>query len=234
MMNVTIPASGIIGVLMKALLFDFDGLLMDTESTEVQIWREIYAEHGAEFPLDIWLQKVVGSTDENFDPVAHLSSLTGKDLDSPSIRQEARRIRLERQSVLTAQPGVNAMLAAAQRAGLRQVIVSSSPHWWVDGYLEQLGITPFFEHVVCREDVARVKPAPDLYLEAVRRLELPADECLAFEDSPNGVRSARSARLKVVGVPNPITAQAGPLPADLLLSSLAELPLEELLENFSH
>jgi HAD superfamily hydrolase (TIGR01509 family) len=217
---------------MKALLFDFDGLLMDTESPEVEIWREIYTGHGVEFPLDIWLTRVVGSTDDNFDAVAHLAVLTGRDLDVLAIRQQARRMRLERQSVLPALPGVEALLAAARRLGLRQVIVSSSPHWWVDGYLEQLHITHFFEHVICREDAPRPKPAPDLYLEALRRLDLPAGECLVFEDSPNGVIAARAAGLQVVGVPNPVTAQAGPLPADLVLTSLADLPLEVLLGRF--
>jgi beta-phosphoglucomutase-like phosphatase (HAD superfamily) len=126
------------------------------------------------------------------------------------------------------------MLADASRLGLRLAIVSSSPHWWVDGYLVQLALTGSFERVICREDAAQVKPAPDLYLKALESLGLPAAECLAFEDSPNGVLAARRAGLKVVGVPNPVTAQAGPLPADLILSSLAEHPLEVILEHFDH
>jgi HAD superfamily hydrolase (TIGR01509 family) len=218
----------------QALLFDFDGLIMDTESTEVQIWREIYADYAAEFPLDVWIREVVGSTDDNFDPAAHLAAITGRTLDLTAIHERARRLRLDRQSRLTALPGVDGMLADASRLGLRLAIVSSSPHWWVDGYLVQLALTDAFERVICREDAAQVKPAPDLYLMALESLGLPAAECLAFEDSPNGMLAARRAGLKVVGVPNPVTAQAGPLPADMVVSSLTELPLEVILEHFDH
>jgi HAD superfamily hydrolase (TIGR01509 family) len=220
--------------MIQALLFDFDGLLMDTESPEVEIWRQIYAGHGVDFPLATWIERVVGSTDDNFDPARHLADLTGKPLDPPAIRQEARRLRLEVQARLPALPGVHAMIAAAARRHLRQAIVSSSPHWWVDGYLKQLEITSFFEHVICREDAARVKPAPDLYLKAIERLRLLPEACLAFEDSPNGVRAAQAAGLRVVGVPNPITAHAGALPADLRLGSLNEMSLEEILDHFDH
>ncbi len=220
--------------MIKALLFDFDGLLMDTESPEVQIWQEIFAEHGAQFPMDIWLRDVVGATLANFDVAAHLAAVTGQTLDLPAIHERVRTSRLERQSRLPAMPGVTQTLASAHALGLRMVVVSSSPHWWVDGYLRQLQITGFFEFAICREDAPRLKPSPDLYLEAMRRLQLPAAECLAFEDSPNGVLAARRAGLRVVGVPNPVTTHAGRLDADLILSSLEELPLEEILGHLTH
>jgi HAD superfamily hydrolase (TIGR01509 family) len=220
--------------MIKALLFDFDGLLMDTESTEVHIWQEIYAEHGADFPIDIWIRDVVGSTMANFDVAAHLAAVTGRTLDLPALHERVRTSRLARQSRLSAMPGVTRMLASARVLGLRMAIVSSSPHWWVDGYLRQLKITDFFEFVICREDAPRLKPAPDLYLKAMHSLQLAAAECLAFEDSPNGVLAAKRAGLRVVGVPNPVTVQAGPLKADLVLSSLEELPLGAILERFEH
>lgn len=220
--------------MIKALLFDFDGLLMDTESPEVQIWQEIYAEQGAQFPMDIWLRDVVGATLSNFDVAAHLAAVTGRTLDLPAIHERVQTSRLERQSRLSALPGVTRVLTLARTLGLRMAIVSSSPHSWVDGYLRQLQITGFFEFVICREDAPRLKPAPDLYLEAMHRLQLPAVECLAFEDSPNGVLAAKRAGLRVVGVPNPVTAHAGRLDADLVLSSLEEIPLEEILECVEH
>jgi putative hydrolase of the HAD superfamily len=218
--------------MLTALLFDFDGLIMDTESVEVAIWQEIYAGYGVEFPLGTWIQKVVGSSDAAFDPAAHLASLTGADFDPPTLRQSARDLRLERQALLPALPGVSELLSAARTRGMQLAIVSSSPHWWVDGYLRQLDLTAFFSPVICREDAERVKPAPDLYLKALESLHLPAQACLAFEDSPNGVLAAQRAGLKVVGVPNPITSHAGRLPADLVLAALSSVSLEELLEHF--
>jgi len=217
--------------MIQALLFDFDGLLMDTETPEVEIWQEIYAEHGAQFPLNIWLRDVVGSTISNFDVAAHLANITGKALDLTAIYERAHTLRLERQARLPAMPGVYAILASAQARGMRMAVVSSSSHAWVDGYLRQLQIASYFQFVICREDAPRLKPAPDLYLRALRDLQLPPSECLAFEDSPNGVLAARRAGLRVVGVPNPVTAHAGPLQADLVLSSLAEMPLEEILRR---
>lgn len=220
--------------MIKALLFDFDGLLMDTETPEVRIWEEIYARHGVDFPLDLWIHSVVGASAANFDAAAHLASVTGQDLDLPALRQYARTTRLEIQSQLPALPGADAILAAARSLNLRLAIASSSPHWWVDGYLRQLKIASFFEFVICREDVVNVKPAPDLYLKAIESVQFPAEECLAFEDSPNGVLAAQRAGLRVVGVPNAITSQAGRLPADLVLSSLDEIPLEKILERIDH
>lgn len=213
----------------KALLFDFDGLLMDTESPEVEIWREIYAGYGVEFPMDIWIREVVGSTIANFDVAAHLATVTGQTLDLKAMYQKAYALRLERLSRLPAMPGVLEMLSSARALGLRMAVVSSSPHPWVDGYLAQLEIADFFEIVICQEDAPRIKPAPDLYLKALAGLKLPADECLAFEDSLNGVTATRRAGLRVVGVPNAVTVHAGCLPADLVLSSLQELPLVEIL-----
>ncbi len=219
--------------MIQALLFDFDGLLMDTETPEVEIWQEIYAEHGAEFPMDIWLRDVVGSTMANFDVAAHLAAVTGRTLDLHAIHERARASRLARQARLSAMPGVAQILTSARRLALRLAVVSSSPHTWVDGYLHQLNLASFFETVVCREDAPRLKPAPDLYLEAMRRLNLPPAACLAFEDSPNGVLAAKRAGLRVVGVPNPVTAHAAHLEADLLLASLAAIPLEHLLERLA-
>lgn len=219
---------------MKAFLFDFDGLLMDTETPEVEMWQTIYHQHGAEFPLQTWIQQVVGSTDDNFNPAENLVKITALPLDPQAIQEEARRKRLDIQSRLDALPGAREILAGAKCLGLRQVIVSSSPHWWVDGYLEQLKITSYFEHIICREDAERTKPAPDLYLEALKRLGLPGRDCLVFEDSPNGIRAAQEAGIRVVGVPNQITRQAGQLKAEVVLSSLAELPLEVLLAKFDH
>jgi putative acetyltransferase len=102
----------------------------------------------------------------------------------------------------------------------------------VDGYLRRLGFLDLFDAILCREDAPRLKPAPDLFLAAQSALHVRADQALAFEDSPNGVRAAQASGLRVVGVPNPVTARLGPLPAELTLASLADLPLPGLLARF--
>lgn len=220
--------------MIRALIFDFDGLIMDTESAEVEAWRAVYAEYGQEFPLDVWVRDVVGSTTAHFDPAWHLSTLTGLSLDRKALHERTRAERLARQAVLSARPGVVSLLQEARRLGLRLAIASSSSHAWVEGYLHQLGLKEVFEAILCREDVESVKPYPDLFLAALRRLALRPDQALVLEDSPNGVLAARRAGLRVVAVPNPVTERGDFTGADLILRSLTELPLTEILQRLGY
>jgi HAD superfamily hydrolase (TIGR01509 family) len=217
----------------KALIFDFDGLIMDTESPEVEAWQAMYAEYGQEFPLQTWIRDVVGSSAANFDPAAHLAKLTGRTFDLSALYDRARTYRLEEQAKLSALPGVNDYIRDAKRLGLRLAVASSSKRDWVDGYLRQLGLVDDFDAILCRENVQRIKPEPDLFLAALEALKVRADETLVFEDSPNGVLAARRAGMRVVAVPNPITKHGTIGEADLLLSSLADMPLENLLKRFN-
>ncbi|MDP2994948.1 MAG: HAD-IA family hydrolase [Anaerolineales bacterium] len=218
--------------MIQALIFDFDGLILDTETPEAQIWQELYARYGQEFPLDEWVRTVVGTTVANLDPLAQLERLTGLPLDHQALHEQAHRTRLDWQAVLPPLPGVADYLDSARRLGLSLAIASSSPHGRVDGYLRRLEFWNLFDAVICREDAPRIKPDPDLFLAALSALHVRADQALAFEDSPNGVKAAKAAGLRVVSVPNSITARLGPLPADLTLASLSDLALPGLLSRF--
>ena len=220
--------------MIKALIFDFDGLIMDTESPEVEAWESIYAEYGQTFPMEVWVRDVVGSAASNFDPAAHLAGLTGQVLDGPALHTRARTERLEKQGQLSALPGVLDYLRSARRLGLRLAIASSSSHEWVEKYLRQLSLLDAFEVIICRGDAPRIKPEPDLFLAALNALHLPASDVLVFEDSPNGILAARRAGLRVVAVPNPITARGSIGEADLRLASLTAMPLKHLLEYFNN
>jgi HAD superfamily hydrolase (TIGR01509 family) len=215
----------------KALIFDFDGLIMDTESPVVDGWKAVYSEYGQEFPLHTWLHMVVGATAANFDPAAHLAALTGLMLDQPALQERVRLYRQQKLAAVTALPGVNDCVEAAGRLGLRLAVASSSPRAWVEGYLHQLNMFDDFEVLICREDVRQVKPDPQLFLRAREALGLEVDETLVFEDSPSGVLAARRAGMRVVAIPNAITAHATIQGASLMLSSLADLPLEVLLKQ---
>jgi HAD superfamily hydrolase (TIGR01509 family) len=215
--------------MIKALIFDFDGLIMDTETPEVEAWQEVYAAYGQEFPLDIWVRAVVGATTAHFDPALHLARLTGQRLDAQALHERTRAVRLARQALLPPRPGVTALIQQAKALGLRRAIASSSPHAWVEGYLRQSGLLSEFEAVLCREDVPRVKPYPDLFLAALQALALKPEEALALEDSPNGVLAAKRAGLRVVAVPNPVTERGDFTAADLKLRSLADMSLVDLL-----
>jgi HAD superfamily hydrolase (TIGR01509 family) len=134
------------------------------------------------------------------------------------------------QSVL---PGVMEYLHEAKRLHLKLAIASSSPHSWVDTHAKRLGVFEYFDHVICADDVrvGRTKPNPDLFLTALDRLKVRPSEAIVFEDSPNGVRAARSAGIFTVAVPNSVTSQLSIENANLVLTSLADLPLHQLLDK---
>jgi HAD superfamily hydrolase (TIGR01509 family) len=214
-------------VAVRALLFDFDGLIVDTESPSLASWRWVYQQHGQELTLDRW-SAAVGTID-GFDPVAHLTELTG---DSP--RADVLRRRPEHELLLTEaellRPGIAEYLADAERLGLLKAIVSSASRAWIDLHLGRLERLPGWDAIVTADhDAERAKPRPTLYLEALEALGVAAADALALEDSPNGIQAARAAGIRVVGVPNPVTAGLGLDAADLVVGSLADLPLAALL-----
>jgi len=217
--------------MIKALIFDFDGLILDTETPDYIVWQEIYAEHGASLPIELWGQLIGGAGATDFDAAIHLEKLLGHPVDRPALNAlwRARSDELiDRQPIL---PGVKDCLDDARRLGLRLAIASSSPHLWVDRYLTRLGLLDYFEAILCADDVRRVKPDPGLFLAALSALQLRAEEVIAFEDSPNGVRAAKSVGIFTVAVPIPLTRQLGVDGADIVLPSLASLRLEELLSH---
>ena len=189
----------------SAILFDFDGVILDTEWPIYESLREVFLDEGHDLPLQEYVQ-CIGSDFNIWSPEARLEELTGKTFDWETI-SVTRNIWIREQiAQYDALPGVRDTLAFGHQNGIKAAVVSSSNHRWVDGWLDKLGLLSFFDHIVAREDAPRIKPAPDLYLEAVRRLDLPAPECLVIEDSLNGLKSAHEAGCPVAAIPNRITS----------------------------
>ena len=216
----------------RALIFDFDGTILDTEITLYRAWCELYQERSCRFPIDRWALSLGRGKDwqRHFDPVAHLAELSGAPCDE-EVHERANRRNRELLAAEAPRPGVLAYLDAARELDLRLAVASSSPRRWIVGHLERLGLLDRFEVIRCEEDAARHKPDPDLYLAALAALGVSAQDAVAIEDSPNGVRAARAAGIFCVAVPNPVTAQLDLAHADLRLDSLAELPLGALLSR---
>ncbi len=217
--------------MIKALIFDFDGLILDTETPEFEAWQVIYREFGAELDPQIWGQFVGGAGATDFTPLTHLEALLGAPVNGETLQARARAEALARIHQQQALPGVAGTLSAAKRLGLRLAIASSSTHAWVEAHLLRLGLFPQFDAFLCREDVSagRTKPHPDLFLAALKALGVAPDEAIIFEDSPNGVLAARRAKVRVVAVPNPLTARLAMSGETLRLESLAGLDLPALL-----
>lgn len=214
--------------MIKALVFDFDGLILETETPIFQSWQEIYRDFGCELSLDEWLANV-GTAEEQFDPVASLEQRSGQVVDRQQtlLRRQRRELELIQHQPVMA--GVRQYLESARQMGLRVGLASSSTCDWVTGHLERLGLIGYFEAIAASDDVALTKPDPALYRTAVEWLGVAPHEAVAFEDSHNGLLAAKRAGLYCVVVPNALTHQLDLGLADWRLSSLDEMPLERLL-----
>ena len=216
----------------RALIFDFDGLILDTESSEFQCWSELYAAHGCELSPDLYVD-CIGRPNGHFDFYSHLEQLSGTPIDRDAVRAR-RHARLgELNLLLPVLSGVLAYLEDARRLGLKVGLASSSSRAWVHGHLERLGLSEFFQVTKCVEDTGTHKPDPGPYLAVLDALNISAREAVAFEDAPHGIASAKAAGITCVAVPNPTTRGLPLGQADLQLSSLADIPLEDLLFQLS-
>jgi HAD superfamily hydrolase (TIGR01509 family) len=212
----------------SAVLFDFDGVLVDTEWAIYQAWRRTFEAHDHDLPLEVYT-RCIGSDFQSWSPKTHLEDLTGLAFDWHHLdarRQEEIMAELDGARPM---PGVCEVLAKLPAAGLATAVVSSSSHHWVDGWLDKLGLQDHFATTVCRGDAPRIKPAPDLFLEAARRLDVLPRNCLVIEDSVNGLNAAKEAGMRVWAVPNRLTECLDFSQADRVFRSLAECT-----EEFHH
>jgi HAD superfamily hydrolase (TIGR01509 family) len=213
----------------RALLFDFDGLILDTETPEFDAWTTIYRENGVELPLAYWSNAVGRGADQVTEgPVQLLERLTGKSFDHEATRKAYNDLRMKRIFAEKPLPGVLELLSEARENQVSCAVVSSSKHPWVDNHLERLGMGHWFQQVVCAGDAPRAKPFPDLYLEALRRFKIEAKDAIALEDSSNGARAALDAGLFVVAVPNSVTKHLDLSHASVVLPSLCGVTLTDL------
>jgi len=217
----------------RAFLFDFDGLILDTETASRAGWEWLYERHGFELPAEKWAT-VVGTIGAPWDPMRHLEELVGEPLDDAALNERRYAHELSLIEAEELRPGIAEYLSEARRRGLKRAIVSSSTRRWIDMHLRRLEQTVGWDAIVAADhDVARAKPRPDLYVEALALLGVSADEAVAFEDSSNGVRAAKAAGIFCVAIPNDVTRDMELEDADLVVDSLADLPPADLLARLA-
>jgi HAD superfamily hydrolase (TIGR01509 family) len=214
----------------RAFLFDFDGLILDTETASRAGWRWLYEQHGQTLPDDLWIT-VVG-THSSWDIMGHLEELVGAPLERELWNERRYAHELSLLEAETLRPGLLEYFAYAQEQGLKRAIVSSASRRWIDMHLLRLEQTVGWDAILTADrDSTRAKPNPTMYLEALGLLGVTADEAIVFEDSPNGITAARAAGIFVVAIPNDVTRDAALHDADLVVDSLADLPPAELLQR---
>ncbi len=209
----------------RALILDFDGLIVDTEMSEYVAWKEIYEGEGEHLRVNDWLS-AVGYVN-GFDPRAHLARLTGREFDWQAVDVRRHRRVQELNAHLETLPGVRELIEQGQQLGYRLGVASNSTADWVRPGLERLDLAKFFRVVRTVDMVPRPKPAPDVYQEVLRDLGVDAGHGYAFEDSEPGVRAAKAAGLYVVAVPNALTRNQDLSMADEVRESLVGYRLPE-------
>jgi HAD superfamily hydrolase (TIGR01509 family) len=216
---------------LSALIFDFDGLVLDTETPDYTVLAEQYRAHGGELLTERWVAGL--GTHGGYDAYAELEELIGRALDRAELTKAHRARYLEICEGQDLRPGVLALIEAAKEAGLPLAVASSSTRDWVEGWLARHCLREHFACVRTRTDVPRVKPAPDLFLSAAECLGVAAAECVVFEDSPNGMRAAAAAGMRCVAVTIDLLAAIELPPHTLRLRSLAEVDPRELLARLA-
>ncbi len=213
--------------MLRAFVFDFDGLIIDTETPLIDAYAEVHAAHGVAFDRAVFLRSV-GHADYAFDPWHGFSPHADR-VALEVQRRSAKDALMLRQPIL---PGVRALLDSARASGLRLGVASNSPHSWVDVHLARLGLFAHFDFIACREDAPSPKPEPDLYKLVLNRFGLRGHEAVAFEDSHTGSLAAKRANLWAVAAPNESTGHHDFAHVDWKVASLAEVTLEKLVTRF--
>lgn len=216
--------------MIHALVFDFDGLILDTETPRYRAWQEVFADHALELPIEAW-HECIGRAHDFVDFYDRLEEQFGRPVDREAIRAK-RRPRLE--ALVAAQQvcgGVEQYVADARRLGLKLAVASGSDRAWVTGHLRRLGLLEPFGCIKCVEDTAQHKPDPAPFLAVLAEMGVEPSASIALEDSPNGIASAKAAGMYCLAVPNPLTRGLDLSAADWITDSLADLPLGDLLRR---
>lgn len=215
--------------MIKALIFDFDGLILDTETAWYEAYRKTLREvYQYDLTVDEFVQCVGTSTEVLYQ---HLQQVLNQPIDGEKLHAQAGRWHAKQVSQLGPRSGVASYLADAQKMGLQVALATSSTRAWITEHLSRLQLMPYFDHFITQDDVEKIKPAPDLFLKAIEVLGIQPEAALVFEDSLNGLIAANKAGLRTVIVPNSLTEHLPFVDYHLRLNSMADMSLQEVLQT---
>jgi putative hydrolase of the HAD superfamily len=214
---------------LQAVIFDFDGLLMDTESTSLKSWQYEWEQWGLELDANTFFVNHGGDvTQERY---AQLAQAVGEGFDRALSHRRRVQFRDRLHESLNLADGMRAWIIEAVESGKRLAVASSSPRDWLTRHLGRVGLLVHFEVLAAGDEVDHHKPAPDVYELALRRLNLPPADAVAVEDTGHGVDAAHAAGLRCIAVPNPLVQPDVVGHAQLVLRSAAALSLEDALTH---
>jgi putative hydrolase of the HAD superfamily len=213
--------------MLKGFIFDFDGLILDTETPAFHAWQKIFAKYGCKLPLNIWIS-YIGAAEQYFDPLIYLHSISSCVVNDAEIvddyNKSVEELVLKEQLL----PGIFELIKNVKSKRYKLAIASSSPINWVKKYSTHFGIHDFIDCYVTREDVNHTKPDPDLYLLALKKLNLDPNSVIALEDSPYGVEAAKKACIFTIAIPSNLTQHLDFSAADMVIPSALAINIEQL------
>ncbi len=214
--------------MIKAIVFDFDGLIIDTETVWYEAFREVAKEYNIDLPLEEFA-KCIGTHDDVL--YEYFEQKVGIEINRAEIRKRAGEIHRQKMKQIQAREGVEQYITAAKELGLKVGLATSSTREWVERFLNELKLYEQFEVIKTRDDVENVKPDPELYTKAVEALGVQPQEAIAFEDSANGAKAAIAAGLQCVIVPNEVTSSLIFEKYHLRMSSMGDMSLKDVILN---
>lgn len=212
----------------RAVVFDLDGLMFDTEKLFARVAAEMLRERGKVFTTEIMNAMIGRRAVEAGEAFRRLSGL--EEPAEELLAEARRRFNAELDTVVHPTPGLIALLARIERRGLPRGVATSSRRPYVDGLLDRHGLTRHFTFILSAEDVTRGKPDPEIYLTAAARFGVGPASMLVLEDSAPGIAAAKGAGAFAVGVPHEHSPAERLTAADLLVPRLDDPALFALID----
>ena len=185
----------------SAVIFDLDGVILDTEGISYDAWKRAVADFGGVLDDDVY-RSIVGLKTTDIEEVFHLSFGQAFPLAEVSKRRSEYIQEYIAENGVEIKPGFNELNSFLESRGLHKAVATSSTRFLAARKLKRAGLIDKFDAIVCGDEVANGKPAPDIFLEAAKHLGVKPEECLVLEDSENGVRAAHAAGMNVILIPD--------------------------------
>ncbi|ECL7818144.1 TPA: HAD family hydrolase [Listeria innocua] len=217
--------------MLKAVVMDFDGIVIDTEVVWYEIFKDWFkTKQHYDLSIEEFLQCVGSNVDDLF---RELNETQQMDINRQAFEAETQATFIENSKSLPAKEGVESFIRGLKEHGLKLALATSSQRPKPLYHLERLGLLEYFDAIITAEDVTRIKPEPDLFLEALRALNVKPSEALIVEDSRNGLLAGNSAGVNVLVIPNEVTKHSDLTPNYMERESLADVDLTEIIAKYN-